>query len=148
MPPGGWVKYIDPDTKEVIGHPYLKNVRAFARGHRLKRGLPIPVDWDQKFSEVICEHNPQMCAEIPTLTEKASQLGRSLIKWAMSGFKVVSEDGYNARLAVCSGDPEKGLPVCEWFKGVRGVGRIACGKCGCSRVKFYLATEKCPLNKW
>ena len=61
-------------------------------------------------------------------------------KWAASGFQIVDQTQYAARVAACDSCP-------QWDSAARfGLGK--CRACGCTRFKRWLATEKCPLSKW
>lgn len=77
----------------------------------------------------------------PTNAQMVSSLAKSMLSWAKQGFKVVSQEVLDQRLAICAG--------CDlWDKeALAGTGR--CTKCGCStQAKLRLATEKCPIDKW
>ena len=147
IPPGGVYKYLDPDTGKKVQHPYFFRAKELARKHRLENGLPVPVDWDDKFIDIICGQQPEICTDTPTITEQASSLARSLVRWALSGFPVCTEEEVLQRLAICQGDGTN--PACVHFRGYRENGHIRCGQCGCRlRKKAYLKTESCPIGKW
>lgn len=67
--------------------------------------------------------------------------------WAASGCKLVTKATYDARRAICEGDPSsedfnKRLP-CKQHQGGR------CQACGCwILAKAAAASEDCPLKKW
>lgn len=58
----------------------------------------------------------------------------AIARWAARGFPVVSKDQFDQRLNVCRG--------CDQWTG------LTCRKCGCTGLKHWLATERCPLGKW
>lgn len=73
--------------------------------------------------------------------ELAKSLGSALINWAKAGFRVVSDETFNQRHAICTG--------CDYWMGDgASIGLCKCGKCGCSGLKLFLPTEKCPIRKW
>lgn len=73
----------------------------------------------------------------PTLPELAANFTEAMGKWAAKGFKTVSLDVYENRLAICG--------KCSfWDKdGWLGYGKCNAPKCGCTRFKLWLATETC-----
>jgi len=73
----------------------------------------------------------------PTTAEMAKNFTSSMARWVGAGFKTVDEELYNKRLLTCR--------ECEHWKEA-GIGR--CMKCGCAGIKLWLATEKCPIDKW
>lgn len=76
--------------------------------------------------------------EEPSLLELARNFAGATARWAAAGMPVVSPDTYHTRLAACEACP-------EW----QAAGMYArCGLCGCTKLKLWLATEKCPLAKW
>lgn len=77
----------------------------------------------------------------PPLIKQIKSFGRSMAKWAVSGFRRTSERVYNQRLNVCKG--------CEFWDKEAFLGAGRCLKCGCStKAKLRLKTEKCPIGKW
>lgn len=84
----------------------------------------------------------------PTALELAANFTRAMARWSAAGFPVVSEDGYHARSQTCEGvEPE--LRCAHWDGAANlGLGKCKAPGCGCTRFKRWLATEKCPLDKW
>ena len=80
--------------------------------------------------------------EEPTAAELAANFSSALARWSAAGFPVVSREIYADRAAVCA--------RCEfWDAAARfGLGKCRHKKCGCTKMKRWLATEKCPLGKW
>ena len=79
---------------------------------------------------------------LPNPLELASNFGRAMASWIASGFPIVSEAEYRARLGPggCADCP-------HWHPGqLLGLGR--CDRCQCTRLKHWLRTEKCPVGKW
>ena len=78
----------------------------------------------------------------PTLAELAANFTTALARWSAAGFPTVSAEAYAARAAACD--------ACEhWQPQARlGLGKCAAPGCGCTSLKRWLATEKCPQGKW
>lgn len=77
----------------------------------------------------------------PPLINQIKSFGRSMTKWAVSGFQKTSNKVYNQRLEICKG--------CEFWDKEAFMHTGRCLKCGCStKAKLRLKTEKCPIGKW
>lgn len=62
--------------------------------------------------------------------------------WAKAGFPVAAFAVRLERRAICEACP-------AWRpKGNLGLGECVDPRCGCSRLKRWLATERCPAGKW
>ncbi len=90
---------------------------------------------------------PKECPDVvgleePTLTELAENFTGSMTGWASAGFPVVSQAVYDERAAICA--------TCDFWdpKARMGFGKCRHKKCGCTRFKRWLVTEKCPAGKW
>lgn len=70
----------------------------------------------------------------PTLAELILNGAQAAWRWAASGFTVVDNHTLSLRRMTCE--------ACEHWTG------LTCRKCGCTRLKVWLATEKCPAGKW
>lgn len=57
-----------------------------------------------------------------------------------NGRFIAKREDVDQRKAICS------LCVHWDERGFHGWGK--CRKCGCSALKLYLATEKCPIGRW
>ena len=81
-------------------------------------------------------------AEDASLLTKAGRLRRELTEWAKAGAPLASKPIRKARLAVCA--------TCEYYdpKGNWGMGQCRAPGCGCTKVKAFLATSRCPKGKW
>jgi ribosomal protein L40E len=64
----------------------------------------------------------------------------AMVDSAKSGFKRTTAEQHEARKQICQG--------CEMWDPTGFWGAGKCKKCGCSGAKLWLATSKCPLNKW
>ncbi len=83
-------------------------------------------------------HNPVE----PKLIDQAANLTKALSKWAKSGFKVANKKTISIRKSNCES--------CEFWKhnGNMGLGKCNHAECGCTKVKWWLESEKCPVGKW
>ena len=72
----------------------------------------------------------------PTLSELAANFTGAIAGWAQAGFKVVERGEFERRHAVCL--------ACEFWQPDALLGTGKCRKCGCSKVKLWLATSRCP----
>lgn len=74
-------------------------------------------------------------AATPPVHIKAASLGRAFWDWAVSGFRMASEDEARRRMNICVACP-------EWERG-------RCRICGCFLApKVRMKTEHCPIYKW
>lgn len=61
-------------------------------------------------------------------------------RWVKAGFTRVSKMEFEERIAICRACP-------FWQENARfGLGK--CAKCGCTRLKHWMATETCPEGRW
>lgn len=73
----------------------------------------------------------------PAIATQAKTLGRSVVRWARSGFRVASAAEARRRREICIG--------CPFFDREQR----RCRKCGCSSlVKPWMNSEHCPIKKW
>jgi hypothetical protein len=78
----------------------------------------------------------------PRMTEKINTFGRAMSKWMDSGFKIADKEEVESRKEICRMCP-------NWDEGARfGMGKCTHGACGCTKLKWWLATEKCPAGLW
>jgi tetratricopeptide (TPR) repeat protein len=71
----------------------------------------------------------------PSVLRMAHSAAKAMAKFVTSGFKTVSREAHERRLATCG--------VCEHHIGLR------CRLCGCfTRQKSWLPHEHCPAGKW
>ena len=83
-------------------------------------------------------------AEEPTLAAMAENFAGAVSRWVESGMQVVTKEEYDRRAAICD--------ACKFWDGKArmGLGKCSAPGCGCTRLKRWLATERCPLKppKW
>jgi hypothetical protein len=77
---------------------------------------------------------------------------KALVRWGAGGFRTVSDDTYQARLATCGACPQLTLaPERAIYEGLTLLSgdRRVCSACGCGvAAKAKLPDERCPLQKW
>lgn len=142
VPPGGGWFWTHPETKDRIRGGNADQLIINAKEYCRRNNLPIGLGFEQRIIDDVCAELPDICSdtEPPTPVEMARQFARAAVNWVNSGFSVVISEDYQARLDTCK--------ACDRWNGeaIFGLGR--CGKCGCTGLKLYAASEKCPLGKW
>ena len=78
----------------------------------------------------------------PGLARQAVHAVGAVVRWAGNGFNTVSPEIESIRLSICRG--------CSLWnpEGNAGLGKCRHAKCGCTKFKLKLATEKCPDGLW
>ncbi|WP_309386088.1 hypothetical protein [Cerasicoccus frondis] len=115
---------------------------------RTRNGVDMPLDRYAPVTSTVNSGKAPTAPAVPppiappTILEMTSNFAGAMLRFAKSGFKTVDEPTAHSRLAVCRS--------CEFWdeKARKGLGKCKHSKCGCTIIKHYLATEKCPLNKW
>ncbi len=80
--------------------------------------------------------NDRPAPPAPTLLELAKNFTGAMKAWEKTGFKVVKQAEYEHRHAVCQ--------ACQYWLPDARLGLGKCKKCGCSRVKLWLISSRCP----
>lgn len=79
----------------------------------------------------------------PNIITMAGTLGKSVANWATADdFSIISDELLKHRKEIC----EK----CSYWDKNAYLGAGRCNICGCSGLKLYIPSSKCPLNppKW
>ena len=76
----------------------------------------------------------------PTKADLAVNVTKAAWAWAAAGLPVVTQLVYDGRRAICD--------ACEHWDATAFLGMGKCKACGCSSLKLWLATSRCPLKKW
>ncbi len=78
----------------------------------------------------------------PSMAQMAGNLTGALMEWAAAGFPVAAQDVVQRRREACQ--------ACRlWDADARaGMGKCGSPKCGCTGIKWWLATSVCPERKW
>lgn len=150
VPPGGW-RWLHPETGHTIAagncDELLRGVRTFLSNNNFpiqrELGQQILRDLDEAIQEDMHKRGlppyPLLkTTEKPTITQMARMFAYAAGQWAASGFRHVSQEVYQARLESCEG--------CYHWQGESAFGYGRCGKCGCSGLKLFMATTRCPLE--
>ena len=87
---------------------------------------------------VTLEH--EVTTPLPSGIDMTKNFGSSILAWAVSGFPVVDRQTFTARLANCA--------ACPFWKPRARFTLGKCEKCGCTKLKHWLATERCPDKRW
>jgi hypothetical protein len=78
----------------------------------------------------------------PRIQDSAKNLTTAISKWMKAGFPVANEKTISERKESC-------LNCQFWKKEARiGLGKCIHEKCGCTKLKWWLSTESCPIGKW
>jgi len=108
-------------------------------GKRNKEGC-LCVDF-YKFKEIKKTHKNKKISP-PTALEMASNFTHAIKRWVSEGFPTVTEVEYKQRAAICN--------ECKYWDGQARLGQGKCNApgCGCTKLKRWISTEKCPMGKW
>ncbi len=142
VPRGGTFIYRHEDGYEQR-HSYFSQLKEWVREYKRINNLPIGLQFDDEYEENICSNaDPITCEEWypPGPLQKAQNLAAALVRAAKGGFKAVSSEILNERLAICAN--------CNFYGGQNGLLKVICKRCGCGGLKAYLKSEKCPIGKW
>lgn len=143
-------------TDVQIGQLYRLAWKPEQPGHLL--GETVWAVWDgqhahfgrqpgRELSEELKAQEPELAAflsglALPTAAEIMARGMGAFGRWLAAGLPIVSESHRAARAAVCAACP-------FWEPQARlGLGRCRHRGCGCTLLKWWLATERCPAGKW
>jgi len=154
VPPGGW-RWMHPETGTMIyGGNFdvlIGNIRLFLRNNN----FPPIRDLEQMVLEWLDEDIQRKAAAKglppvsfikteapPSLAQQARTFAYSMAQWVKAGMKVVPQEILAQRRGLCE--------ACSYWQGDSAYGMGRCRKCGCSGVKLYLVSTRCPLEppKW
>jgi hypothetical protein len=78
----------------------------------------------------------------PKFSEMSRNFSAAIARWAKSGFSVASRTQVKDRQQTCES--------CRLWDGSArsGWGKCRHTKCGCTMIKWWLASERCPDGKW
>lgn len=93
-----------------------------------------------------CNQQSKAMPAEPSMKNMAVNLVSALGAWAAAGFPVLSAEDARARGEQCSGSETK--PKCAHWQPDARAGFGKCRLCGCTNLKWWLATAKCPIQKW
>lgn len=141
--------YRDPDSGRVFVHATVDQVVVMARKHREANNYSLSPNFRQDVIENVCSNQPELCFDepAPSVLEKFSAVGKALVASARGGFKTLSVEQVEDRQKICESSGINGA-ACEYFKGLNGMFKVMCGKCGCAALKIHLKTSQCPKGLW
>lgn len=78
----------------------------------------------------------------PTVLQMAANVAKAASDWVSGGMEMANDETQTKRKNICAG--------CElWDANARlGLGKCTHEKCGCTKMKVWLATSVCPLGRW
>jgi len=144
-PPRGleW-HWVCPEDSYKISHIHRDECRKQARAYCIRNNYPIGSNWEVQFDDNICRNTYEgvncIDSEPPTLAQKIVNLARAMTQFASSGFKLAEPEKVNSRKETCE--------VCYYYAGSSSIMKVGCRKCGCSGIKLYMDSEKCPDGRW
>lgn len=150
VPPKGW-RWTHQETKHVVHGGSCDELLRAIRMFLLNNNYPVPRELGQEVLRALDEEIQAdmharglppypllMTTEKPTKLQMARQFAYESTRWAVYGAPRVSEEVFQFRLDQCEG--------CHFWNGQSAFGYGKCGKCGCSGLKLFMATTRCPLD--
>lgn len=151
-PPGGW-RWRHPETGYLVHSSTATGLISAARAFLHENNYPVPADLEQRIWQWMNEdvqrdmekrglppfvflHN----TEPPTLLDRARSFAWAAKDWMRSGMPVTTHDVVQSRLETCR--------TCGYWSGESSPFHTACRKCGCTGIKMWMATSRCPIGKW
>lgn len=133
-------------TAERCAHCPVQAAR-YCHGRRVRRMCqlidPAHPDFTPGYDRAVIATSADVAAveagHMPPVVTQVASLARSFWHWAVSGFKLSSQEEVSRRRGICATCPEW-LPLAA-----------QCRICGCfTEAKIRLKSEYCPLNppKW
>lgn len=151
-PPGGW-RWKHPETGFEIHANGLDQLFGAVRLFLGQNNFPIPLDLNQR---VIADLDEAIQADLserglppmpfvrdtepPSFAQRARNFTAAMAGWARDGGRIVDQITFEQRQQACH--------TCPHWGGSSMVGYAACGVCGCSGLKLFLASQSCPKGKW
>jgi hypothetical protein len=78
----------------------------------------------------------------PRMADLVSNFTGAISEWILAGFPIVTRELALERAETCRACP-------FWDAKARlGLGKCGSPKCGCTKIKVWLATSKCPEARW
>ncbi len=77
------------------------------------------------------------------IIDKAKNFGTAMTNWAIADeFSKVTDEQHEYRKSICT--------ACPHWDSEAFLGTGKCNKCGCSGLKLYIPSSRCPLDppKW
>lgn len=141
-PPGLW-RYVHPTTGvKFSGHFSISSLVDAVKKYNKANNLDEIVGLPDLIVAYICQEVPTYCesTEPPTWAEKAMNFASAARDWVSSGFRHVTHEQYEIRKEICL--------KCPYWAGSMAMGYGGCSKCGCSGLKLFLPSQRCPDGRW
>jgi hypothetical protein len=105
----------------------------------VETGYEVP---KEVFDKLTAKPTPPVTLPEPSIADMAGNFKAALADWATAGFPITTREFALARAEICKS--------CEFWnaKARLGLGKCTHPKCGCTRLKWWLATSSCPAGKW
>lgn len=137
-----------PTIREVLvdGHPVYKSsilgqhcAFAIRRAGTIERDLAISDSFETAIPAGVAL-SQELSNELPSGFDMVKNFTTSALTWVASGFRLVDKVTFDQRMAVCQ--------ACPFWKPRARFTLGKCNKCGCTKLKQWLATERCPDGHW
>lgn len=140
---GLWI-WKHPETGFVVRHSNYAGCRIEVKRFLRANNYPIGGNFEEEFEENLCANGaPNLCEEFipPTLLEKMSAFAQALYRAGKQWREpMVTADVLQERRDICE--------ACNFYGGSTSILRVACQKCGCTSLKQFLTSSRCPIGKW
>lgn len=141
-PPGMW-RFTHPVTGVTFGGAFsITRMMAMVEEYNRANNFDRIDNLYQKIIDYMCENEPDWCesTEPPTFAQRLRSFTQAAVDWAANGFTNVPHEVFESRKSICL--------KCPYWKGESAFGYGGCGKCGCTALKLFLPTQKCPDGRW
>ena len=132
----GWADAFEAAKDRPEG--YIEDLKLLASSYNNER-----LEFTKENYELLRFKYLQITPSVPLDTKQVlKNFGSAAKRWVKAGFEVVPKAVFDNRSKICeecpfwSGNTTPGYPI------------NFCTKCGCTKLKAYLPTEKCPIGKW
>jgi hypothetical protein len=152
VPPGGW-RWLHPETGRLIHANGWSGLKSAARLFLSHNGFPIPADLDDHMLNWMNKDIQEKAAAkglppvpflqattAPDLVTRAYSFAHAAKEWIRNGLPVLNREEVEARIEICR--------TCGYWKGESSPFHVACGKCGCTGLKLWMRTSRCPIGRW
>lgn len=137
--PGGTWLWKCPETNLLVKHTNIQGLRKAVLAYLRANNFPVSSQFEESFEQNICEQLPGACIDWspPSVVDKMTSAGKALWQIVRRGNKlVVTEEVLAYRRQQCE--------QCNFYGGSTSPIKVACKKCGCSGLKLWLQSSRCP----
>ena len=135
------VREVLVDGKPIYKSSILGSHCAFAirRAGTIERDLAISDSFETVIPADI-KLSVEISDELPSGFDMMKNFTASALAWAASGFLLVNKVKFDQRMNVCK--------ACPFWEPRARFTLGKCEKCGCTKLKQWLVTERCPDGRW